>query len=129
MSVNDKISTGPRPASLRRCEACRPMRLHPPAPAGTTAVAGHQHGEAVEDGLEFIVIATAAKLRSLATVEKARRAAEYGKVLGGLAHPAAGGKKSVFPVPFLKAYRTMCLTPKPEFRRVLEEIRELQLAA
>jgi len=32
-------------------------------------------------------------------------------------------------VPFLKTYRTMCLAPKPEFRRVLEEIRELRLAA
>ena len=32
-------------------------------------------------------------------------------------------------LPFVRTYRTMCLAPKPEFRRVLEEIRELRLAA
>ena len=32
-------------------------------------------------------------------------------------------------LPFLNAYRTMCLAPKPEFRRVLEEIHELRLVA
>jgi len=31
-------------------------------------------------------------------------------------------------LPFLKTYRTMCLAPKPEFRRVLEEIHEMRLA-
>lgn len=32
-------------------------------------------------------------------------------------------------VPFLNAYRTMCFAPEPDFRRVLEDIRELRLAA
>jgi len=32
-------------------------------------------------------------------------------------------------LPFIARYRTMCLAPKPEFQRVLEEIRELRLAA
>jgi len=31
-------------------------------------------------------------------------------------------------LPFLDTYRTMCLVPQPEFRRVLEEIREIRLA-
>jgi len=30
---------------------------------------------------------------------------------------------------FLNSYRTMCLAPTPEFRRVLEEIQGLPLAA
>jgi hypothetical protein len=33
------------------------------------------------------------------------------------------------PLPFLNTYRTMCITPEPEFPRMLEEVRELQLAA
>jgi hypothetical protein len=32
-------------------------------------------------------------------------------------------------LPFLDTYRTMCLVPKPDFRRVLEDIRAMQLAA
>jgi hypothetical protein len=32
-------------------------------------------------------------------------------------------------LPFLKTVNTMFLTPKPEFRQILEEIRELRLAA
>jgi len=32
-------------------------------------------------------------------------------------------------LPFLNAYRTMCLAPDPDFRRVLEEIRDMRLAA
>jgi hypothetical protein len=28
-------------------------------------------------------------------------------------------------LPFLNTYRTMCLAPPPEFRRVLEEVREI----
>lgn len=32
-------------------------------------------------------------------------------------------------LPFLNAYRTMCLAPEPDFRRVLEEIRDARLAA
>jgi hypothetical protein len=31
-------------------------------------------------------------------------------------------------LPFLDTYRTMCRAPEPAFRRVLEEIRELQFA-
>jgi hypothetical protein len=42
---------------------------------------------------------------------------------------AANSMRGVDWLPFLKTYRTMCLAPKPEFRRVLEEIRELRLAA
>jgi hypothetical protein len=79
--------------------------------------------------LELAVVGPAAKLGGLAAVEKAGGSAEHAQIFRRLAHPAAGGKKFVFPVPFLKAYRTMCLTPKPERRCVLEEIRELQLAA
>lgn len=30
---------------------------------------------------------------------------------------------------FVNTYRTMCIAPEPEFRRVLEEIREMRLAA
>jgi hypothetical protein len=32
-------------------------------------------------------------------------------------------------LPFLDTYRTMCLTPEPEVRRLLEEARELPIAA
>jgi hypothetical protein len=32
-------------------------------------------------------------------------------------------------LPLLKTDSTMCLTPKPEFRHVLEKIREVRLAA
>ena len=32
-------------------------------------------------------------------------------------------------LPFLNTYRTMCIVPKPEFRRVLEEMREMRLSA
>ena len=32
-------------------------------------------------------------------------------------------------LPFLNTYRTMCLAPQPDFRRVLEDIRAMQLAA
>ena len=31
-------------------------------------------------------------------------------------------------LPFLNTYRTMCLAPHPDFRRVLEEIRALRKA-
>jgi hypothetical protein len=37
--------------------------------------------------------------------------------------------KSEIGLPSLNTYRTMCLVPKPEFRRLLEEIRQLPLAA
>lgn len=32
-------------------------------------------------------------------------------------------------LPFLNTYRTMCVSPEPEFRQVLEEIRWLDLVA
>jgi len=32
-------------------------------------------------------------------------------------------------LPFLNAYRTMCLAPVPDFRRILEEIPGLQMSA
>ena len=32
-------------------------------------------------------------------------------------------------LPFLDTYRTLCVVPEPEFRRLLEEIREMQFAA
>jgi hypothetical protein len=32
-------------------------------------------------------------------------------------------------LPFLNTYRTMCVSPDPPFKRILEEIRELRFAA
>ena len=32
-------------------------------------------------------------------------------------------------VPFLDTYRTMCLAPQPDFRRVLDDVGAMQLAA
>jgi hypothetical protein len=32
-------------------------------------------------------------------------------------------------LPFLDTYRTMCLAPQPEFRRLLEQARDLPIAA
>lgn len=32
-------------------------------------------------------------------------------------------------LPFLNTYRTMCIAPEPGFKRVLEDIRDLRLAA
>ena len=32
-------------------------------------------------------------------------------------------------VPFVNTYRTMCLAPEPEFRRLLEDVRDLRLVA
>jgi hypothetical protein len=32
-------------------------------------------------------------------------------------------------LPFLDTYRTMCLAPQPDFRRVLEDVQAMQLAA
>jgi len=32
-------------------------------------------------------------------------------------------------LPFLNTYRTMCLAPQPDFRRVLDDVRAMQLAA
>jgi hypothetical protein len=32
-------------------------------------------------------------------------------------------------LPFLNAYRTICIAPEPDFRRVLNDIRDLRFAA
>lgn len=32
-------------------------------------------------------------------------------------------------LPFLNTYRTMCLAPQPDFLRILQDIRDLRLAA
>jgi hypothetical protein len=40
----------------------------------------------------------------------------------------AGGPSQIW-LPFLDTYRTMCLVPKPEFRRLLEQARDLPIAA
>jgi hypothetical protein len=37
--------------------------------------------------------------------------------------------REVLWLPFLDTYRTMCLAPQPDFRRVLEDVRAMQLAA
>jgi hypothetical protein len=46
-----------------------------------------------------------------------------------LARAAAKSAKSEIWLPFLDTYRTMCLAPQDNFRRVLEEVREMRLAA
>ena len=38
-------------------------------------------------------------------------------------------RQAIEGLPFLNTYRTMCVAPKPEFRRILEEIRDMRLAA
>jgi hypothetical protein len=40
-----------------------------------------------------------------------------------------GPKQSPEWLPFVKAYRTMCVTPGPELRQLMEEIRGSGLAA
>jgi hypothetical protein len=32
-------------------------------------------------------------------------------------------------LPFLNTYRTMCLAPQPDFRRALEDVRDMRLTA
>ena len=32
-------------------------------------------------------------------------------------------------LPFMDTYRTMCMAPEPAFKRLLEEVRDLRLAA
>jgi site-specific DNA recombinase len=41
----------------------------------------------------------------------------------------ANSAKSEIWLPFLDTYRTMCLAPKPDFRRVLAGVRAMELAA
>jgi hypothetical protein len=46
--------------------------------------------------------------------------------------PSARSPRALPPqiwLPFLDTYRTMCLAPQPEFRRLLEQVRDLPIAA
>jgi hypothetical protein len=45
------------------------------------------------------------------------------------ARVSAKSAKSEIWLPFVDAYRTMCLAPNPDFLRTLEGIRQLQMAA
>ena len=45
------------------------------------------------------------------------------------ANETAKSAKTEIWLPFLNTYRTMCLVPQPEFRQILEDVRELRLAA
>jgi hypothetical protein len=45
------------------------------------------------------------------------------------ADETAKSAKNEIWLPFLDTYRTMCLAPQPDFRRVLEDVRAMQLAA
>ena len=44
------------------------------------------------------------------------------------AETAKSAKTEIW-LPFLDTYRTMCLAPNPEFRRLLEQVRDLPTAA
>jgi hypothetical protein len=46
----------------------------------------------------------------------------------GAGNTANSAKGEIW-LPFLDTYRTMCLAPQPHFRRVLEDVRAMQLAA
>ena len=46
----------------------------------------------------------------------------------GAGNTANSAKGEIW-LPFLDTYRTMCLAPQPDFRRVLENVRAMQLAA
>ena len=46
----------------------------------------------------------------------------------GAGNTAKSAKSKIW-LPFLDTYRTMCLAPQDNFRRVLEEVREMRLAA
>jgi hypothetical protein len=41
---------------------------------------------------------------------------------------AQSGKSEIW-LPFLNAFRTMCLAPEPAFQRVLEQVGEMRVAA
>ena len=43
--------------------------------------------------------------------------------------PAKTGAFLRFWLPFVDAYRTMCLAPEPALKRLLEGVRDLRLAA
>jgi hypothetical protein len=51
-------------------------------------------------------------------------ALEMGRAAGGITN----GTSQIW-LPFLDTYRTMCLAPQPEFRRLLEQARDLPIAA
>jgi site-specific DNA recombinase len=46
----------------------------------------------------------------------------------GAGNTAKSAKSKIW-LPFLDTYRTMCLAPQHDFRRVLEDVRAMQLAA
>jgi hypothetical protein len=48
--------------------------------------------------------------------------------MGGTAGARAKGPPQIW-LPFLDTYRTMCLAPQPEFRRLLEQAGDLPIAA
>jgi hypothetical protein len=45
------------------------------------------------------------------------------------ADKTAKSAKNEIWLPFLDTYRTMCLAPQPDFRRILEDVLAMQLAA
>ena len=51
-------------------------------------------------------------------------ALEKGKAAGGIAN----GPSQIW-LPFLDTYRTMCLAPQSELRRLFEQVRDLRIAA
>ena len=48
--------------------------------------------------------------------------------MGEIAGAIANGPPRIW-LPFLDTYRTMCLAPQPEFRQLLEQARDLPIAA
>ncbi len=50
-------------------------------------------------------------------------------VLSGAARLEGTGRSVAEILPFLNTYRTMCIAPEPEFRRLLEGIRNMRLPA
>ena len=57
-----------------------------------------------------------------------RDAIKVAGMTAGFDHPREEGM-AIGDVPFLDTYRTMCLMPRPEFRRVLDSFREMRLVA
>ena len=47
----------------------------------------------------------------------------------GVIERESGKRHRLRTLPFLNTYRTMCVSPEPGFRQVLEEIRWLDVAA
>ena len=63
-------------------------------------------------------------LTSVQALAETTLALEKGKPPGGIAN----GPSQIW-LPFLDTYRTMCLAPQPEFLRLLEQARNLPIAA